>query len=74
MKKRENHLGHVADRLRTARENKGLSMRQAADAAGISVSTISRVENGIGLLSLQGFVDLCAALDLLPSVALKERR
>jgi DNA-binding XRE family transcriptional regulator len=39
-------LDRVAPRLRKAREQRGLTLTDAAELTGISKSTLSRLENG----------------------------
>lgn len=48
------------------RASEGLSIRKAADAAGVSFSTISRVERG-AQPDLATFVNLCGWLEVDPS-------
>lgn len=64
-------LRSLADRIATARESRGLTLRDLAERANVSASTINRLENGRGLVSLEGFLALCDALDIPPNVALR---
>lgn len=61
-------IERLADRIRTAREVRGLGVNAAAKRAGVPASTISRVENGIGTLSLASFLAICDALGLKPAL------
>ncbi|MCB0148406.1 MAG: helix-turn-helix transcriptional regulator, partial [Caldilineaceae bacterium] len=38
--------GHVGQRLRQLRTERGMSIRALADASGLSVNTLSLIENG----------------------------
>lgn len=40
------YMGELGRRLRTAREQRGMTQKQAAEAAGIATDMISRLENG----------------------------
>ena len=40
--------GYLRDKLTRARKAKGLTQKEAADIAGISVSTVSCIESGKG--------------------------
>ena len=52
------------ERMRQAREAKGLSQAQLARAVGVSQGLIWAIENGRKTPSLEVFVRLCAALSL----------
>lgn len=69
--KQDPRLQALGERVAMFRENQGLSTRELAKRAGVSPSTISRLENGHGLIALGGFLKLCDALGLQPSTALR---
>lgn len=55
----------LAERLKNAREEKGLSLRQLADKIGISHTEISRIENGMRAnFSFLILIKLCKELDI----------
>jgi transcriptional regulator with XRE-family HTH domain len=58
-------LPSLARMVRTKREDEGLSVRAAAQAAGVSFSTISRVESG-AQPDLTNFLNLCGWLGVDP--------
>lgn len=59
------HKG-MGQRLRQAREAKGLSMRALGRVAGCTVSSISLLEAGTGIALLSTCEDLAKALDVAP--------
>lgn len=65
-------IGHFGDRLRLARQRKGLSQRELARRSGVGHDTVSRLEKAPKpegsidhLLRLQGALDLCSIEQLL---------
>jgi transcriptional regulator with XRE-family HTH domain len=50
--------------LRTVREAQGLSLRQAAQLAGVDIGHLSRVERGEASLSLDALARLAEVLSL----------
>jgi transcriptional regulator with XRE-family HTH domain len=50
--------------LRTLREAKGLSLQQVADAAGVNIGHLSRIERGQTGLSVEVLARLAAVLEL----------
>ena len=59
-------LDSLGPRLKMLRETRDLTMREAARRAGVSPSTISRLEAGEGIVSIECFLRLCAAFDVKP--------
>ncbi|WP_026379874.1 helix-turn-helix domain-containing protein [Afifella pfennigii] len=55
--------------VREARRARGLSLKQVADAASISVGLLSQIERGISSPSVRALRSICAALDM-PVLAL----
>jgi transcriptional regulator with XRE-family HTH domain len=55
-------LGQIAPRLRRAREHKGITLADLAEATGISKSTLSRLESGQRKPSLELLLPIVAAL------------
>lgn len=53
----------VGERLRDARRTMGLSLQQVASRVGISIATLSRVENGKQAIDLDLFVQLTRLLE-----------
>ena len=58
-------LRELGQRLSTARLQRNLTQMQLAEQAGISKSTLQRLESGEAATHLSGFVRVCRALDLL---------
>ena len=54
----------IAERLKEARERKGLSQRQLGKLVGVPQSHISKIESGAVDLRLSSLVELARALDL----------
>ena len=52
----------IGDRLRQRRQDVGLTLKQVADQAGLSVGFISQVERGIATPSLSSLVSICKVL------------
>lgn len=51
-------------RIRDARMQRGLSLEQLADQAGMSVSHLSNVEHGLKALSIDFLVNIAEVLDV----------
>ena len=64
----------LGERIRIARDLKGLTLRQLAESADVAASTVSRLENGTGLITLDGFVRLCDAMGIDPARMLPARK
>ncbi len=64
----------LAKRLRARRKEVGLTMRQVADRAGLSVGFISQIERGITTPSLSSLVSVSRVLDLHVSEFLAQPR
>lgn len=62
----------VGDRLRGARRTMGLSLQQVASRIGISIATLSRVENGKQAIDLDLFLQLTRMLECDPREVLQE--
>jgi len=58
-------LRELGQRLATARLQRNLTQMQLAEQAGISKSTLQRLESGEAVTRLSGFVRVCRALGLL---------
>ena len=54
----------IRDRLASTREQRGLTLRQAAQQVGVSPTTLSRIERGIGKPDLETLDSLIVWLDL----------
>jgi transcriptional regulator with XRE-family HTH domain len=61
----------VADLLRAERARKGMSMRRLAQKSGLSQPTISYIERGLRIPSLDTAYRIATALDLDLSVMIK---
>ena|SRR6056297_1987979 len=57
-------LEPIAERLKQAREGKGLSQRALSKLAGVPQSHISRIENGGVDLRVSSLIELARVLDL----------
>ncbi|MFL5846897.1 MAG: helix-turn-helix domain-containing protein [Solirubrobacteraceae bacterium] len=55
--------GELSQRLRALREQKGMTLRAVADAAGISVSFLSQVETGKASPSIATLIRMARSLD-----------
>lgn len=60
----------LGEKLRTAREAEGMSIRELAAKSGVNIARISRLENDRANLRLPHFLDLLAALKLSAGEAL----
>ncbi len=54
----------IGERLRLRRKVKGLSLKQIAEKAGLSVGMISQVERGIAVPSIKSMRAICDALEM----------
>jgi transcriptional regulator with XRE-family HTH domain len=54
----------IGERLRLRRKLRGLSLKQVADGAGLSVGMLSQVERGLAVPSVKSMRAICAALDM----------
>ncbi len=57
-------ITHIAEQLKEAREDKGLSQRALSEKVGIPQSHISKIENGAVNLQLSSLIELSRVLDL----------
>lgn len=64
--------GSVGERLRIARQRKTKSLKEIADAAGISAATLSRIETSKQALDLSLFLNLSQILEANPRDLLGE--
>ena len=53
----------LSENLKKAREEKGMSQKDVAEAVGVTQTAINRFEQGIKVPSLSTMVDLSATLD-----------
>lgn len=60
------HYKGVSDRLRALREDRQLSLRQLAEAAGISFQTVANTEAGTTVPKVDNVERLAVALDCAP--------
>jgi len=58
----------IGEQLRTWRKLLRLTLEQVADRAGISVSTLRRIEKGDGGVSFQAVLSTARALGILDSI------
>src|SRR5215813_3192078 len=54
----------IGEKLRAARQNAGISLRELAKKADISASMLSQIETGKAYPSVRSIYDIAAALDL----------
>jgi transcriptional regulator with XRE-family HTH domain len=62
----------IGERLRYWREKRMLTMRELGDKAGVSYSTISRIETGRVVPGIDTLIALARALDVHPMDLLPE--
>ncbi|HEX5392409.1 MAG TPA: helix-turn-helix transcriptional regulator [Rhodocyclaceae bacterium] len=63
-KKNQNGLGaRIGQNIKSARTRMGLTQAKLAEAIGVEVETISRIETGVQLPSLERLEDMAAALN-----------
>lgn len=60
----QNDTAQVGETLRLRRQMRGLSLRQVAEPAGISVGMLSQVERGLAAPSIRTLRAICAAMDM----------
>lgn len=65
-------LGALGQRLRSARESRGLTLDQVSELAGLSKAHLSRLESGERQASIGALVDLATALGVRISTLLGE--
>lgn len=58
------HSAQLGERLRLRRKLRGLSLKQVAEGAGLSVGMLSQVERGLTVPSVKSMRAICAALDM----------
>ena len=58
-------LGEIGSRVAALRIALGRTQQQMADQAGISRSTVHRMENGVGAVQMDGFIRVCRVLGVL---------
>jgi len=54
----------IGERLRLRRKVRGMSLKQVADGAGLSVGMISQVERGLAVPSIKSMRAMCDALEM----------
>lgn len=54
----------VCEALRQHRQIRGMSLRQVAERAGISVGMLSQAERGLAAPSIKALRAVCAAMDM----------
>lgn len=60
-----NHaIAHIAEKLKVARQAKGLSQRKLSQLAGVPQSHISKIESGVVDLRLSSLIELSRVLEL----------
>jgi transcriptional regulator with XRE-family HTH domain len=62
----------VADTIRAKREALGLSKNALSQKAGISIQSLSFIENSVNSPSLSTFLRICCALEVRPDCLLRE--
>lgn len=60
----QNDTAQVGETLRLRRQMRGLSLKQVAEPAGISVGMLSQVERGLAAPSIRTLRAICAAMDM----------
>jgi len=60
-------MDEVGERIRSIRKSKRLTLRKAAQAAGLAVSTLSNMERGRHAISLTNLTKIAGALGVLPA-------
>lgn len=73
MDTREEINQHASEKLRTARERSGLTVRELAERSGVDFSQISRIESGSGMTVSTAFL-LARGLGLKPAYFLQTKR
>lgn len=62
----------IAEAIQTRREAVGLSKNALAQKAGISVQSVSFIENSVNSPSLSTFLRICIALEVKPDSLLRD--
>jgi transcriptional regulator with XRE-family HTH domain len=62
----------IAETIKTRRESAGLSKNALAQKAGISVQSVSFIENSVNSPSLSTFLRICSALEVKPDALLRK--
>ena len=65
-------ITNMGRNVKIARIKVGLSQSELAEAVGLSVETIKRIEQGTLVGSLETFCKLCEVLDVSPNYLLKD--
>lgn len=60
----ESDASSVGSALRLRRQMRGMSLKQVAEASGISVGMLSQVERGLAAPSIKTLRAICAAMDM----------
>lgn len=63
-KSTKEYLKEIGEKLKQYRIAKGLSQQELEEKSGVSVKSISRLEQGSSSVQLENFIKLLAALDL----------
>src|SRR2546428_5612723 len=58
------NTSELGDAMRRRREQQGMSLRDVAEETGVSASTLSRIENGMGKPDADNIARLAAWLDM----------
>lgn len=62
----------IADTIKARREAMGLSKNALSQKAGISIQSLSFIENAVNSPSLSTFLRICGALDVKPDALLRD--
>ena len=62
----------IAEAIKARREAVGLSKNALAGKAGISVQSVSFIENSVNSPSLSTFLRICSALEVEPDTLLRD--
>ena len=57
-------IGVIGEKLRAARQQQGISLRESAQRADVSASMLSQVENGRAYPSVRSMYNIAAALSV----------
>ena len=63
-KQNANHAALIGEKLRAAREQQGMSLRDLASKTEVSASMLSQIENGKAYPSVRSMYNIAAALEL----------
>ena len=64
----------IGSRIRASRMSIGLTQEQLAEKVGVSWSTISSLERGMHMVSLERLLDICEALNSGLEIILEQNR